>query len=376
MRAGRVTPPGNRVLILLKALGRGGAEQIVLNAATYRDRVRFHYEVAYLLPERNALVPELEEIGLRVHCLDGSRGISWIGRLRRLVRDRGIALVHCHAPYPAIGARLAFGRHRPRIVSTEHNTWDRYRRLTYWGNLLTLARADHVFAVSDKVRESMVYPRLLRFLRMPPVQTLIHGLDPRFGERGTASDGVREELGLEKDWPIVGTIANFKAHKGLEFLLEAAVLVRHRHPDVRFVLVGDGPMGSRLRTRASELHLGDNVVFAGSRPDAARLAGAFDLFVLPSLVEGLPMALLEAMALGRPTVATEVGGVPEIIEDGVNGLLVPPGNAQALADGIETVLGDRTLQLKLSESARQRALSFDIREAVRRMEYVYEELLR
>lgn len=370
-----MTPPSNRVLILLKALGRGGAEQIVLNAARYRDRVRFHYEVAYLLPQRDALVPDLEELGLRVHCLDGSRGVGWIGRLRHLVRDRGIALVHCHAPYPAIGARLALRRNRPRIVSTEHNTWDRYRRLTYWGNLLTLARADHVFAVSERVRESMVYPRLLRFLPMPPVETLIHGLDPRFGEGGTTSDGVREELRIQKDCPVVGTIANFKAHKGLEFLIDAAAIVRHRHPDVRFVLVGDGPMDSRIRTRAAELHLGDTIVFAGSRPDTARLMGAFDLFVLPSLVEGLPMALLEAMALGKPTVATAVGGVPEIVEDGVNGLLVPARNVRALAHGIETLLGNPPLQRKLSEAARQRALSFDIRRAVRRMECVYEELL-
>jgi glycosyltransferase involved in cell wall biosynthesis len=360
----------------MKALGPGGAERIVLNAAQCRDSARFDYEIAYLLPSRKALVPQLREIGLPVHCLDGARGIGWMRRLRHLVRDRQIKLIHCHAPYVSIGARLSFRRHRPPIVSTEHNTWGRYRRLTYWGNLLTLPRSDHVFAVSEGVRESIRYPRMLRFLRMPPVETLIHGLHADDIDTFPDPEGTLEELGIGKDALIVGTIANFKPHKGLEFLLEAAATIHIRQPRVRFVLVGDGPLGPQLRRKAAELGLTQTVAFAGSRPDALRLASVFDLFVLPSVTEGLPIALLEAMALAKPVLATAVGGVPEIIEPGVDGLLVPPRDVPALVEGIETLLESPRLRLELGAAARRRASSFDIREAVRRMETIYDELVR
>lgn len=364
----------NRVLLLIKGLGRGGAEQLLVGAARYADGSRFRYEVAYLLPWKRALVNEVEALGVPVHCLEGARGVAWAGRLRRLVRGRGIDLVHAHSPYPAILARLVLPRRIP-IVYTEHNVWSRYRLPTYWGNALTYPRNDRVFAVADHVRRSVRYPPGLRFLRMPPVETLYHGLDPALLSGGASPDGVREDLGIPERVPVVGTVANLKAHKGHRHLLEAAARVRMAVPEARFVLVGQGPMEDELRRRARELGLDGNVVFAGYREDALRVAAAFDLFVLPSTHEGLPIALVEAMALGKPAVVTAVGGVPEVVEDGAHGLVVPPGDPGALARAIVTLLRDARLRERLGAGARRRAADFDIRRAVRRMEQVYEELL-
>jgi glycosyltransferase involved in cell wall biosynthesis len=365
----------NRVLLLIKGLGRGGAEQLLVSSAPYLDRESYHYEVAYLLAWKDALGGALEARGLPVHCLRGGRGLGWAGRLRGLVRRRGIDLIHCHSPLPAVGARSALGR-RVLHVYTEHNVWSRYHRATYWANAATLPRSQHVFAVSDHVRDSIRYPRPLRFRPMPPVETLYHGLDPAAMERWHAApDGVRAELGIPADAPMAVTVANFKAHKGHEFLLEAARRVRRQVPEVRFVLVGTGQLEESVRRRAADLDLDGTLVFAGFREDAPRVAAAGDVFVLPSLHEGLSIALVEAMALGLPSVVTAVGGQPEVIEDGVQGLLVPPRDAAALARGVAALLVDSPRRERMGQAARLRAAEFDIRKSVRRTEAVYGELL-
>lgn len=365
-----------RVLLLIKGLGRGGAEQLLVNAAPYLDRRRFSYEVAYLLPWKDALVGDLEAVGLTVHQLGRGRGAGWLPQVRRLVRDREIDLVHVHSPYAAIGARVALaGRHRPRIVYTEHNLWPRYRGATYWGNLLTYPANDHVFAVSGGVADSVAYPRALRWLPMPAVETLHHGPDPAMVATWGDGDGVRAELGLPDDAPVIGTVGNLKVAKGHVHLIRAIALLRHHVPDVRAVLVGQGPEEARLREEIATLGLTDHVVLAGFRDDAPRVTAAFDVFVLSSLYEGLPISLLEALALGKPAVLTAVGGIPEVVQHGREALLVPAGDAQALADTLRTLLSDDALRARLGAAARRRGADFDIGDAVRRSEALYEEVL-
>jgi glycosyltransferase involved in cell wall biosynthesis len=363
-----------RILLFIKSLGRGGAENILVNTVRYGDGSRFDYEVAYVLPWLDHLVPELKALGVQVHCLDGSLGARWIMRLRTLVRERRIDLVHVHSAYPAVGARLGLERRCP-IVYTEHNVWGNYHRATYWGNLLTYRRNDHVFAVSEQVRRSARYPGPFRLLPMPTVETLYHGPDPEALARRASPDGVREELGIPADAPIVGTVANFKPHKGHEYLLQAAVRVRQSVPDVRFVLVGLGPLERQLRQRARALRLDETVVFAGAREDAIRVAAAFDLVALSSLREGLPIALIEAMALGKPVAVANFAGLTEVVEHGRQGLVVPTADPGALAEAILRLLENASLRRQFGAAARQRAGFFDIRKAVRRIEEVYEELL-
>ncbi len=365
----------NRVLHLIKGLGRGGAEQILVNAAPYLDTARFAYEVAYLLPWKDALAEDLREAGMAVHCLEGARGIGWLGRLRALVRERRIDLLHVHSPYAAIGARIAFRRGTLPLVYTEHGVWKRYRALTYWGNVVTFPRNDHIFAVSEHVRASLRYPRGLRFLSMAPVETLYHGIDPAVFDDAPAADGIREELGLPDGVPVVGTVANFRGLKGHSYLLRAAAEVRRAIPEVRFVLVGQGPLEQEVRREATRMRLDGTVIFTGFRQDVPRIVRTFDAFVLPSLYEGLSIALIEAMSLGKPAVVTGVGGLTEVVEHWEQGLVVPAADHRALAEAIVTLLRDPALLARLGERARRRATDFDIRKAVRRIEEVYGELL-
>lgn len=364
-----------RILLLIKGLGRGGAERLLVSAAPYLDHRRYEYEVAYLLPKKDAFVEDLRRCGLAVQCLDGERGPGWIARLQRLVRDRRIDLIHSHSPFAAIGARLGTGP-RMRHVYTEHNLWRRYHHATYWANALTFSRNDFVFTVSDHVRGSIRYPAALRFRAMPPVETLYYGLDPAAVADQGDSEDVRRELGIPRDVPVVGTIANFKSHKGFQYLLRAAVGVRSAIPDVRFVLVGTGPLEGRIRELARVLELDGTVIVAGYREDALRVAGIFDVFALSSIHEGLPIALIEAMSLGVPAVASDVGGTSEVMEDGRQGFIVPARDPIALAESIVTILRDPSLRERLGRAARRRAADFDIRKSVRRTEQIYEELLR
>jgi glycosyltransferase involved in cell wall biosynthesis len=142
--------------------------------------------------------------------------------------------------------------------------------------------------------------------------------------------------------------------KGLEFYLQAARLILDRRDDVTFVIVGDGPLGPELRTLAREYGIDGRIRFLGQRRDAHQMLELMDLFVLPSLSEGVPMVLLEALALGRPVVATRVGGVPEVIEHGKSGLLVSPGQPEPLADACMVLLDDRALARELALAGHQR----------------------
>jgi glycosyltransferase involved in cell wall biosynthesis len=364
----------HRILVLINGLGRGGAEQIVASSFGAIDRGRFEYGVAYLLPWKDALVKEIEESGVRTYALDSGRRLGWIGRYRDLVTRERFDLVHAHSPVAAAGARLAFGRSRPPFVYTEHNEWGRYRRATRWANALTCRRNDRIFAVSEEVARSIHPPAWLPG-RAPPVETLHHGIDLSMVGRWPDRSGVREELGIPDDVDVVGTVANFKTHKRLDLWFRMAALIRARRPTTRFVVVGQGPLEATVTAMARSTDLGSSVILTGFREDAPRVASAFDVFAMTSDHEGLPIAVVEAMALGVPIVATRVGGLPDLVRDGTDGFLVPRGNVEAAAGRVGDLLGDPALRRTMGDRARERAAAFDIGNAVRRYESVYTELL-
>ena len=364
-----------RVLWLTKGLGRGGVERLIASSIRHFDRDRFDVEVAYLLPWKDAFVTEIADAGVPVHCL-GSRGWAnalWPLRLRRLVREQRYDIVHTHMPLSAAIARLTLGR-RPRFVHTEHNVWERHRRPSRWANSLTFGRNAAVVAVSASVAQSIHPARVA--VHKPPVEVLLHGIN--LNEiKLLSADRIRARaaLGVDATDLVIGTVGNFTRKKNQQMMLHATALLAARIPNLRLVLVGAGPLEENLRQLAVRLGIADRTVFTGSRNDVLDLLPGFDVFCLSSQFEGLSIALVEAMATGVACVATAVGGIPEVIEDGVSGLLVPAGATTALADTLERVLLDESLKSRLGDEGGARAMAFDIGRAARRLQALYEEMM-
>ncbi len=322
-----------RVLWLAKGLGQGGMERLLVTHAQFRDRDRFDYRAAYLVDRPYSVVEELRELGVPVTRLGRGKGIGagllWIPDLVRLVRRERIDVVHAHSPMPAALARPALRLFAPRtrIVYTEHNRWSRFSRLTRWINRLTFRMNHTSFAVSDDCRSSMS-PSARRL-----TQTLIHGIDVDAvaAHRANRAD-TRAELGLEEGTVAVGTVANLRPQKNYPLLLEVAAQVTAANPNVVFISVGQGPLEAELNALHAELDLGNRFRFLGFRSDVHSVMSAFDIFCMSSDHEGLPVALMEAMALGLPVVATDVGGIKKAV--GADARLVPPGQLGALTQAV------------------------------------------
>ena len=370
-RADRAEEQRHSLLVVIKGLGIGGAEKLISESARHWDRQRFAYHVAYALPWKNQLVPDLEAQSVPVHVLSRRRGSfpEVVVTLRRLVGELEPDLVHAHLPWMGVAARLASPA---PVVYTEHNMADSYRAATQIVNRLTYRRNRAVIAVSDQVAES------LAGYRGPPPLVIPNGVD--LVVTGEESASVRSELGIGDDRPLVVHVGNIRPHKGHATLLAAAALLHERLPDAVIVSIGGEKYPGdleRVRHAADESGLAETLRFLGRRPDAARFMAAADVVVNPSDVEGLPVVLLEAMAVGTPVVATAVGGVPSVIEQGQTGLLVDPGDPEMLAVAVDRLLTDAELARTISASAREVATSrYSLEAMVRAQEDVYDEVLR
>jgi len=239
-----------------------------------------------------------------------------------------------------------------------------------WANRFTDLR----IATSEAVRQN----RITR--EKTPSEKIVaipNGVDtayfaPARWERGNS----QAELGLSKDRFCIGTVARLTEAKGLKYLLLAVKRVRENIPDVTLLIVGDGPLREELEEYSRELGIDDAVIFTGYRNDIPRMLAAMDVFVLASVWEGMPVSLLEAMAMQKPVVATRVGGIPEVIQDGVDGILIPPTDANELARAIINIFKDREFSDNLALNARKRIMEhFSIESTAKRIGSLYQELI-
>lgn len=367
------TPAKPRVLWLIKGLGPGGAEQLLLLAAGAIDRDRFTYRLAYVRPDKTHLVPEFEVLGLVPERL-GERTpgrFGWLTDLRRAMA--GADVVHVHSPVLASVARLLARTlprsRRPAVVVTEHNEWSSHRLPTRLLNGLTTPLDAHHWAVSDQVRDTM-WPS-----RQEGYEVLIHGIDTEAVPAAPdARPRLRADLGVADDEVLSLTVANLRKNKDYPNLLRAARRAVDAESLLRFAAVGQGPLADEVAELHAELGLGDRFQLLGFRRDVHELMAAADIFTLGSAHEGLPVAVMEAFAAGLPVVATEVGGLPHQVRHGVEGLLVPPGDDAALADALVAVARDDDRRAAMAEAARARASDYDIRTAVTAQEQVYDRL--
>jgi glycosyltransferase involved in cell wall biosynthesis len=359
-----------RVLWLVKGLGPGGAERLLVEHAAAGDRERFEYEAAYVLDWKQHLVPELEALGVRAHCLGVSSELDprWSTRLVSLLRHGHYDIVHAHSPLVASIARVEARALRIPFVYTEHNRWPSYRTETRLANQLTFGLNDATFAVSDDVKDSVSS----RY--RDDVEVLVHGVNVEQVRAYLAErDDVRRELGVAPGESLAVTVANLRAGKNYPGLIDAARIVLDHGVRVRFATAGQGQLAAEITALHGQSGLGDRFALLGYRDDTTRLIAAADLFVLASHHEGLPVTVMEALTLGVPVVAPAVGGLTEVVVDGESGLLVAPGSPTALAGAIERAL-EPTEHARLAAGARRTGDRFSSAHAVARMDDTYAEL--
>ncbi|MCO8127443.1 glycosyltransferase [Acidimicrobiia bacterium EGI L10123] len=360
-----------RVLWLSKGLGPGGAERLLLSFARAGDQRRFAFHAAHLLPGKSQLAEPLRAAGIDVTCLDGPQiaDLRWLGRFRSLLLRERIDVVHVHSPLVAAFVRpvVMTVRPRPALVSTAHNMWPSFHVATRALDRLTASLDDHLFSVSEPVHDSL--PGRLRVRS----EVLVHGVDVNeIEQRRKERDHGRAALGVEGK-RVVLAVANLRADKDYPNLFDAAERVLGDHDDVVFLAIGQGQMEAELRTDLARRGLGDRFRMLGYQEDPIRHLVAADVFTLASRHEGLPISLLEALAAGLPAAVTAVGGVPDVITDGVEGRLVPSQDPTALAEAISELLEPETCA-RMSAAASERARDFGIVRAVERQQAVYEQL--
>jgi glycosyltransferase involved in cell wall biosynthesis len=338
-----------KILHLISSGGLYGAETMVLTLSK-RLQEQGHTSVIGVFLNLHSPNTEIADrarssgVPVEVVPCKGRIDGQAVRRLRRLIRDQRVDAVHAHGYKADIyGYAANFGLRTP-ILSTCHTWYDNDvtaylygvldRRILRWFDM-TIAVSE---AVAATLRDAGVSPKKITIIN--------NGIDLHLFSSCAAT--LRSELRTHKK--IIGTVARLAPEKGIEYLLQAAAVVLRRQPHVLFVIVGDGPNRRQLETLAQELGINGHVIFTGARRDMPGVYASLDVLVQPSLKEGLPMTLLEALASKRATVATRVGAVPRVVLHEKTGLLIEPADSSVLAAAILRLLADDNLRDQLSET--------------------------
>ena len=372
-----------RLLKIVPTLRYGGTERQFMTLSASLDPARFRVELACLRPG-GGLGAEAVRHGLPVDTYNigsfhSARTLALQTRFARDIARRRIDVVHAYNFYGNVfavpPARLAGA---PVVLASIRDCGPYLTPMQLRVQRLVCRAATRVVVNAGAVRDWLVADGYDR----DRIVVIPNGVDLEHFDAPVDAAAIRASLGFEPDAPLVTVVSRVTRLKGLEQFVAAAAMTAERHPRARFVIAGEPAPGDEsyvtsLKRLAARLGLGDRLVFAGLRRDVPSLLAASAIAVMPSLNEALSNALLEAMAAGAPTVATRVGGTPEALTDGENGLLVPPGDAMALATGIGRFLAEPLAAAACGRAARRTIEQrFSLARMVAATEQLYVDLLR
>ena len=328
-----------RVVEIMATGTNGGAQEHVYSLVTRLDPA--YYDVCVVSLSHGSSVRRLEKAGIDICVIDEPDDRRAVQALAEVLAPMEPEIVHNHM-YRAevLGTRAALllgekGCKRPAVISTVHSSRVRcsddrvaLRQLTpLMDRLIAVSKA-----IEQKIREEG--------RTGAPVSLIYNGVDLQRYNHQQPCCTLHDDYSIPESSPIVGVVARLEAEKGHRTLIDAWPLVLAAHPEAWLLVVGEGSERDSLEAQAASLGVSGRVVFTGRREDVPAVTAALDISVLPSYREAQGLSVLEAMALGRPVVASEVGGIPEMIEDGISGLLVPPNDAGALAEAVIRLLSD------------------------------------
>lgn len=324
----------------------------------FRGLDRSRYCLFLAIPDEEELTLSLGPLAEGLFRLpvgvSSAPGMIWknICALKRIIVNERINLVHTHG-YRAgmVGQPAAWMAGRIPVVATVHNFHDqRSRSFLLFKAVQTVLyniATDRIITVSGALRDELV-----RMERIPgsKITVIYNGIKNEVPDQLNLIS--KQDLGMDPDLPVVGAVARLEEHKGISYLIEAIPFIDREFGPASYLIIGDGPQGDYLRQLAKNLGVADRVFFTGYRNDVKEMLEVMDLVVIPSLQEGLSIFCLEALAAGKPVVASRVGGLPEIIHHEETGLLVPPADNEALAKGVVQLLNNRAKAQLLAEQGK------------------------
>jgi glycosyltransferase involved in cell wall biosynthesis len=370
-----------RLFYLITGTSVGGAEKAVLDLSTSLDKTRYEITVGSL-KDKGLIGEQLEKGDIEVVSFGLQEGSGLAGflsslfiilKVARVLKRKKADIIHTFLFRANLIGRISAQFAGKPIVISSLRTMEEEKKYQLFLERITSFMVDKYIAVSERVKEHAI-----RNSKIPPdkIITIYNGVRP-WGDRTAVDPGaMRRALGIAPSDRVVMVIGRLRKEKGHSFLIDGINEVRKRIPEVKLIIAGDGEEEEKLKAQVKRLSLSDTVVFAGLRRDIPELLTIAELVVLPSLWEGMPNCLLEAMNTGKPVVATTVGGIPEVVQNGETGILVPPRDSHALTEAIMRIFSQREEAHAMGMKGRKRVEQlFPLKKTLEATEVVYQEML-
>jgi len=344
------------VLFLIDQINPGGSEKQLIWLAENLPRNKYKPIIAVLnhTQYQDKLKIKTPIIVFSSKTPPGIRGIIRLLKIKRFISQKNIRIVQTYFPTACILGTLAarLNRNRPFIISTRRNLyhWVNESHIEYWLFRITAPWADIILANSWSVAKII---NQFEHINENKIKVIQNGIEcDKY--LAVTNEVAKSELGITDNYPIIGMIGNWRHIKGASIFINSCELIKSKYPGAKFILVGSGTQENELKRLANTLGIRDNVIFIEGRTDVERLIPAFDVAVQPSLSESFSNVLIEYMAAGRPIVATRVGDAEYIMEDGVEGVLVSPGNYEELGNAIIELCNKKSESEKMGDLAKRK----------------------
>jgi len=373
------------ILYVIENIEFGGGERVFSQIIRGLDKERFGVFVAS--NPGGIFEKKLTEVGIKINPvrMTNRYNLGIISRLKKIIKTKNVRIVHSQGGRADFFARIAARiSNVPIIISSMAMLVEGYDvSILRKGLYVSIDRWTERWVNKFTVLSEAMRRSLIERHKIPPenIVKIYNGIEieeynPDLKELRNKKLESKRALGLKNDVPVIGAIGRLVWQKGFEYLIRAAPGVLKKCPEARFLIVGEGPLKNKLILTSEKLNVADRIIFTGFRSDIKEILASIDVLAMPSLLEGLPMVLLEAMAMAKPIVATRIDGVIEVLENSKTGLLVPAKNSHALAEAIVGILNDKAKANFFGQNAREAAKEkFSVKKMVEQIELAYEKLL-
>ena len=359
-----------KILYIITSLGLGGAEKLLLYYLINLDKSKYSLNVCCLREKPDDLYPEIAKyatvINLKIKNKFNPLAVLYILRLIKTIRPD---IIHTHLFQPRVYTSIAHLFYtKPVLITQKHSIVNLKKHNVFiFFEMISIRLNKKVIAISESVKKS-----LTRYAFTPENKIFVL---PNCIDYHKFNHTMLPEVRVNGKEIVIGTVGRLEPEKGLNYLLLAMKFILTRFPTAKLEIIGDGSAQNELKNLSKKLEISNSVNFFGKFVDVIPFYNRMDIFVLPSILEGFGIVLLEAMAAGVPIVATNVDGIREVVINMKSGLLVPPKNPQAIADAVIRLIDNPQLSKRLAEEALKRAKEFDVKEHVLKLDKFYSNLL-